>query len=202
MPRTAKVLPKQPLSQSEIETVLNQPDINDIVGLRDRALLETIYSTGMRRMEVINLQIEDIYTERKVVIIKEGKGKKDRMAPIGERALQWIEKYLEQSRPELVFSFSEQTLFLSSYGEALTGDYLTQLVRRYIKSADIGKSGSCHLFRHSCATHMLENGADIRFIQQLLGHENISTTQIYTNVSIKQLQKVHAMTHPSAKNKA
>ncbi|WP_189517688.1 tyrosine-type recombinase/integrase [Cerasicoccus arenae] len=197
MPRGERKLPKTPLTASEAERILNLPDITGPLGLRDRALLELLYSTGIRRMEAVRLALEDVQFERRMLAVRQGKGKKDRMTPIGERALSWLEKYLADSRPQLAHRSREQTLFLSAYGDALAPDYLSRLVIDYVKRAEVGKPGGCHLFRHTCATLMLENGADIRFIQQLLGHANLSTTQIYTDVSISQLQRVHAMTHPA-----
>jgi integrase/recombinase XerD len=137
--------------------------------------------------------------ERGVLFVRQGKGKKDRVVPIGARALSWINKYLHDVRPELLTDPHERALFLSGYGDSgMSPDYLTRLITSYIRHAGI-MTGGCHLFRHTCATLMLENGADTRFIQQLLGHANLSTTQIYTEVSIRQLQRVHAMTHPAEK---
>jgi integrase/recombinase XerD len=121
----------------------------------------------------------------------------DRMVPIGEWALAWCEKYLHGVRAEFDMTGHDPAFFLTSLGEAFTPNRMTQLVRNHIIAAEIGKSGSCHLFRHSCATLMLENGADIRFIQQLLGHAKLDTTQIYTQVSIRQLKQVHTLTHPA-----
>jgi integrase/recombinase XerD len=199
LPRLEKRLPKHVLTEREAEQVINQPDINTTLGLRDRAILEVLYSTGMRRMEVINLKLYDIDADRGTIIIRQGKGKKDRMVPVGERALAWIGKYLEDARPELVIDPDDGTLFLTTYAEAFTKNRLTQLVRNYVEAADTGKKGSCHLFRHTVATVMLENGADIRFIQQLLGHASLETTQIYTQVSIRMLKQIHSATHPTAK---
>jgi integrase/recombinase XerD len=130
-------------------------------------------------------------------MVRQGKGKKDRLLPIGKRALEWIARYLEESRPLLLVNTNEHTLFLSTLGQALEPDSLTEYVRHYIDLADIGKKGSCHLFRHTMATLMLENGADVRYIQAMLGHARLETTQIYTQVSIRKLQKVHALTHPA-----
>ena len=197
LPRLDKRLPKVILSQSEVEAILNAVDVSEPMGVRDRAILEVLYSTGMRRMEIINLRWDDIDTERGTVFIREGKGKVDRMVPIGARALAWCEKYLYGVRSEFDLTGHDPSLFLTSLGEAFTPNRMTQLVRNHIKAADIGKSGSCHLFRHSCATLMLENGADIRYIQQLLGHAKLDTTQIYTQVSIRQLKQVHTLTHPA-----
>ena len=199
MPRGEKQLPKMPLTASEAERVLNVPDLSDPLGVRDRALMELLYSTGIRRMEAVRLDLTDVHFERRVLSVRLGKGKKDRIVPVGERALSWLDKYLDEVRPLLVVSRRESSFFLSAYGEAIAPDYLSRLVINYIKKSEVGKSGGCHLFRHTCATLMLENGADIRFIQQLLGHANLGTTQIYTQVSIGQLQRVHEMTHPAKK---
>ena len=196
LPRMEKRLPKHILTVKEAEEVLAVPDLKTSTGIRDRAMLEVLYSTGMRRMELINLKVHDIDAERGTVMIRQGKGKKDRMIPIGERAVAWIEKYRDDVRPELVTGADEGELFLSHLGEAFAPNRLTQLVREYIAAADIGKTGSCHLFRHTMATLMLENGADIRFIQAMLGHAELSTTQIYTQVSIRQLKAIHSATHP------
>jgi integrase/recombinase XerD len=130
-------------------------------------------------------------------MIRQGKGKKDRMIPISERAISWIEKYLNEVRPEMATADSGQILFLSNLGSTFTPNRLTALVRNYIDSASSGKRGSCHLFRHSMATHMLENGADVRYIQAMLGHANLNTTEIYTQVSIKKLKQVHTLPHPA-----
>lgn len=197
LPRLEKRLPKHVLNQSEVETVLNQADISDALGIRDRAMLETLYSTGMRRMELIGLKLYDIDVDRGTVMIRQGKGKKDRMIPIGERALAWIDKYLIEVRPELVTGIDEGVLYLTNLSEPFTPNRLTQLVRNYVQAAEIGKTGACHLFRHTMATLMLEHGADIRFIQEMLGHADVSTTQIYTQVSIRQLKEIHTATHPA-----
>ena len=196
LPRLEKRLPKAILSAREAEAVLAVPAVGNAMGLRDRAILETFYSTGMRRMELIGLSVHSIDLERGTVMIRQGKGKKDRMIPIGERAMAWIEKYRDSSRPELAIGRDDGTLFLSNLGKAFTPNRITQLVREYVDKAALGKRGSCHLFRHTMATLMLENGADIRFIQAMLGHAKLDTTQIYTQVSIRKLKAIHTATHP------
>lgn len=196
IPKKPKRLPKTILHAQEIEAVLNNIDIQSISGLRDRAIIETLYSTGMRRMELVNLTVYDIDTRRGAVWIRQGKNQKDRFIPIGEQALHWIDLYQNESRPELVIEPDTGILFLTDYGEAFKRDQLSTLVKRYLKKANITATGSCHLFRHACATHMLENGADIRFIQQMLGHEELTTTEIYTQVSIDKLKDIHQATHP------
>lgn len=199
LPRLEKRLPKHVLTISEVDAVLSVPDIDTDLGIRDRAILETLYSTGMRRMELIGLRLYDLDLERGTLMIRQGKGKKDRMVPIGERAIDWIERYVTDIRPGFVCEPDEGVLYLTSLSEPFTPNRLTQLTRNYVKAADIGKTGSCHLFRHTMATLMLEGGADVRFIQEMLGHANLETTQIYTQVSIRKLQEIHAASHPSAK---
>jgi len=198
LPRIEKRLPRVVLTAQEMEQVLIQPDVKDVLGLRDRAMLETLYSTGMRRMELSRLSVYDVDRARGTVLIREGKGKKDRVVPIGERALMWMQKYVDEVRPELVVPPDEGALFLSNRGEMLQPISLTDLVRNYVEKSGIGKKGSCHLLRHTMATLMLENGADIRFIQVMLGHSDLSSTEIYTQVSIRKLKEIHTATHPGA----
>jgi len=197
LPKLEHRLPKHVLTIAEAESVMAQPSTTDPLGLRDRAMLETLYSTGMRRMELVTLKVHDLDEDRGTIIIRQGKGRRDRMVPIGDRAIHWTDRYLNEVRPELVREPDKGTIFLTNLFEPFTPNRLTQLVRDYIDAADIGKRGSCHLLRHTCATLMLENGADIRFIQQLLGHAKLETTQIYTQVSIRKLKEIHAATHPA-----
>jgi len=197
LPRLGHRLPKHVLSISEVESVLAQPDIRDPLGLRDRALIETLYSTGMRRLELANLKLYDLDTERGTVMIRQGKGKKDRVIPIGDRAAAWVEKYLNDARPHLVSEPDDGIVFLSNAGEPFSLDHLSDLVRVHVDAAKIGKRGACHLFRHTMATLMLENGADIRYIQAMRGHADLKTTQIYTQVSIRHLKQIHSATHPA-----
>ncbi|MGH9429805.1 MAG: tyrosine-type recombinase/integrase, partial [Terriglobia bacterium] len=156
LPRLEKRLPRFVLTASEAEQVINQTDSGDPLGVRDRAILETFYSTGMRRMELINLSLYDLDVERGTIMVRQGKGKKDRMIPIGDRAVAWIEKYLSEVRPMLLVKPNDERLFLTNQGEVFTANRLTQMVRNYVKAAETGKSGACHLFRHTCATLMLE----------------------------------------------
>jgi integrase/recombinase XerD len=196
LPRLGRTLPKNILSVQEIERVMAQPDIREPIGLRDRAILETIYATGLRRLEVVRLKLFDLQLDRGLIVVNQGKGKKDRYVPIGERATAWLQKYIREARPELAIEPDDLTVFLTADGEPFSRDHLTAEVRKHIASQ--GKPGACHLLRHCMATHMHENGADIRFIQQILGHEDIKTTQIYTQVALRTLQQVYAATHPAA----
>jgi len=196
LPRVPLALPKQLMSAKEIEQVLAACDVTTPLGVRDRAMLETLYSTGVRRFELAQLGVFDLDLSRETVMIRQGKGHKDRVAPIGPRAIAWVLKYLNDVRPSWVVEPDCGVLFLNHLGEPFDPGYLTHLVRGYVEAAGLGKRGSCHLFRHSVATLMLENGADIRFIQAFLGHARLETTQIYTQVSIRQLKEIHTATHP------
>lgn len=197
LPKVPRRLPKAVLSSQEAETVLAVPDLNTHVGLRDRAMLEVFYSTGIRRTELSRLALQDVDRARGTIKIAEGKGQKDRMIPIGERALAWIAAYLERARPYLLSDASDGgTLFLNTLGNPLKPTHLTTLVREYVVKSGIGKPGACHLFRHTCATVLLEGGMDTRFIQQILGHASLESTQVYTRVSIQKLKALHTEIHP------
>lgn len=199
LPKTNKRLPVV-LNDVEVEQVLAQADLDEPLGLRDRAIMEVFYSTGIRRSELAQLSLYDVDTIREVLSIH-GKGGTDRMVPIGERALSWVTRYLEEVRPELLLDMNESTLFLNYQGHSISPDSLSFIVRQYLKRSGLNKTGGCHLFRHSVATIMLENGADIRFIQELLGHVSLKSTQIYTRVSIRKLKEIHNATHPAARIK-
>jgi integrase/recombinase XerD len=196
LPKLPKHLPRVILSIQEVEAILREAEPTTASGLRDRAMLETLYSTALRRMELPGLALYDVDLTRRLVMVREGKGKRDRVVPIGERAAAWVEKYLQEARPRLLIGDTE-ALFLTDYGEPMAPEYVAERVRRYMHFAGIKKPGACHLFRHACATHMLENGADTRFIQALLGHADLGTTQIYTRVSIDKLREIHDATHPA-----
>ena len=198
MPRQASHIPHKVMNVAEVEAVLMQVDLSSPLGLRDRAILETLYSTGIRRAELCRLKYNEIFVDTGVVLIREGKGRKDRMIPIGERALAWIEKYKSDIRPALATRTEEKILFLTNRGKVFHPLSLSNLVSDYVKASGIDKEGSCHMFRHTMATLMLENGADIRYIQQILGHSSLDTTQVYTRVSIKKLKEIHTATHPAA----
>jgi integrase/recombinase XerD len=197
LPRKPKSLPKGLLSVAEVESVLNAADTSTSEGVRARAILETLYSTGIRRMEVVNLMLYDVDTERGALMVRLGKGAKDRLVPIGARACAWVAKYRDEVRPVLAAGPAEQTLFLDDDGQVFDPGKLGELVKRHLMAAGIAQPGACHLFRHACATHMLENGADIRFIQAMLGHEKLTTTQIYAQVSLTKLKEIHEATHPA-----
>jgi integrase/recombinase XerD len=197
LPRQPKHLPRHILSVQEVEAILAEADAQTPQTLRDRALLETLYSTGLRRMELPPLTLYDVDLTRRIVHVREGKGGRDRVIPIGSRAAAWVDKYLIEARPQLMVN-EHDALFVNDYGEPATPVFVAAKVKRYMLLAGIEKkTGSCHLLRHAMATHMLDNGADIRFIQAMLGHADISTTQIYTHVAIDKLREIHDATHPA-----
>lgn len=198
-PHRVRKLPACVLTESETETVLRQPRLDTPSGLRDRALLETLYSTGLRRSELAALRLSDLDRERGMLTVRHGKGGHDRCIPIGERALAWIDRYLLDSRPLLCVGPVADFVFLTRWGKPFVPHGLGCIVHRYIKEADIGKSGATHALRHTCATVMLDHGADIRSIQLQLGHQLLSTTQIYTHVSDLRLKDTHSRCHPAAK---
>lgn len=198
LPKVEHRLPKAALTAAEAEQVLAVPDTATVSGLRDRVMLEVLYCTGIRRAELAHLNVRDIDHERGTLMVRQGKGRKDRMVPIHDRAAAWVARYLTEARPRLAVEPDDGTLFLTVDGTPFSLDRLTQLVREHVKASGVPKDGACHLFRHTLATVMLEGGADIRYVQAMLGHAELSTTQIYAQVSIRALQAVHGATHPAA----
>jgi len=196
LPRQPRQLPKHLLSVAEVESILNQADIETPSGLRNRAILETLYSTGIRRSELIHLAFYDVDTGRGTLMVRQGKGRRDRLLPLGERACAWVTRYVQEVRSQFIVTQEQGPLFVTDYGETFEKNRLSDMVRQHMRYAGF-KSGGCHAFRHAMATHMLENGADIRYIQAILGHSELSTTQIYTHVAIGKLKAVHALTHPA-----
>jgi integrase/recombinase XerD len=196
LPKAEHRLPEATLSAQEAEAVLAGPDVTTALGLRDRAILEVLYSTAIRRAELIGLKIWDIDHARGTVFVRQGKGAKDRHVPIGSRALLWVARYGDLVRPKLVVKETD-VLFLSASGSPLCADWLSRTARAYIAAGAPDKRGSCHLFRHTAATLMLEGGADIRYVSEMLGHAKLETTALYTRVSIAKLRAVHAATHPA-----
>ena len=197
LPKKPKSLPKTILSIPQVENILNQADATSLLGIRNRAVMEVFYSSGIRRMELMGLKVYDLDTERGTLMVRQGKGRKDRFIPIGGRACKWVDKYLLEVRPEIVSGYDDQSLFLDDFGQPMSARFLGDLMRRHVEAAGISTPGACHVFRHAMATHMLENGADIRFIQAMLGHANLETTQIYTQVSMTKLKEIHEATHPA-----
>lgn len=198
LPNAGYRLPRN-LTADDMERVLRCCSLHTRSGFRDRTILETFYSTGIRRMELANLKIHDLDWHRELVTVRMGKGRKDRVIPIGERALAWIDRYLWEVRPRFKNCLDDGTLFITRTGKSFTPNHLSWLSRRMIHQAFPDVEGACHLFRHSMATLMLEGGADIRFIQQMLGHSKLTSTQIYAHVSVQALKEVHSKTHPGAR---
>ena len=200
MPRKEHRLPRVILSQAEVEMVISVPDITKRFGLRDRAILEVFYSTGVRRSEICNLNLTDIDFDREIVCIRLGKGRKDRFVPIGKRALMWVERYLVKSRPFLGAIQSKESLFVGMQGRRVNPARLASHVHRIVLRAGIGKTGSCHLFRHAFATVLLENGCDLSHIQAMLGHAKLETTAIYIHLNMRDLKAAHRKFHPTSQN--
>jgi len=196
LPTVPKRLPRSVPTVQEVEAILAEAEPDSVQGLRDRTVLEVLYATGLRRMELPAVELYDIDLARGLLRVRRGKGNRERMVPLGERASAWLTKYLREARPQLLAADTD-ILFLTDYGEPVSPDYVAARVKRYMRFAQVDKEGSTHLLRHACATHMLEGGADIRFIQEMLGHANLETTEIYTHVSIDKLLAVHKATHPS-----
>ena len=198
LPRPEKRLPVAGLTREELARLFAVPDIADPLGLRDRTMLEVLYATGLRRTELCRLECPDVNTERGTVTVRQGKGSKDRVVPLGPRAAAWVTRYVREVRDAAAHRRTHaRRSFLTGYGGPFNPDVFSRMVSSWMTRAGLEKRGSCHLLRHTCATHMLEGGADIRFIQQLLGHEKLETTAIYTEVTIRQLLEVHARCHPS-----
>ena len=205
LPRLPQPLPQPALSVEEVERILAMPAIETANGLRDRAILELLYATGIRRTEAMSLTCDCIDRERGVVRIEQGKGRKGRIVPISQRALLWLECYMDTVWSRFPQALTHRHLFISvddvkkrRQGRPLRPHNLTRILGSYVAASGVQKSGACHIFRHTAATLMMEHGADMRAIQELLGHANLKTTGIYTNVSLKFLKEQHAKTHPSA----
>jgi integrase/recombinase XerD len=197
LPSRPKALPKGLLTIAQVEELLNACDTATLEGLRLRAMFEVFYSTGIRRFELAGLKCFDVDTVRGCLMVRLGKGARDRLVPLGERACGWVRKYLDDVREQLATPPDDGTLFLDDDGRAYEPGRLGDQVKRAMGKAGIHEHGACHLFRVACATHMLENGADIRYIQSLLGHAKLDTTQIYTQVTLAKLKEVHNATHPA-----
>ena len=195
LPKLAKNLPSV-LSINEVDSILSKPDIENKLGLRDKAVLETFYACGVRVSELINLKLSDLFLDEEIIRVF-GKGSKERLVPIGSSAINWIKEYLIKSRPLLEKKLkSGNFLFLNNLGTKLSRMGVWKIVDRYVREAGIQKEVHPHTFRHSFATHLLEGGADLRAVQEMLGHSDISTTQIYTHIDREYIKQVHKDFHP------
>ena len=195
-PRIGRTLPSS-LTEQEVEALLAEPDCGVPLGLRDRAMLEVLYASGLRVSELVNLKVEQV-NMRQGLVRCVGKGNKERLVPLGEIALDWLQRYLLEARAELLLGSATDDLFPTRRGKAMTRQAFWYLIKRYAMQASIVKPLSPHTLRHAFATHLLNHGADLRVVQLLLGHADLSTTQIYTHVARERLKSLHATHHPRA----
>lgn len=193
-PKIARQLPAS-LSEAEVEALLAAPDVQQPLGLRDKAMLEMLYAAGLRVSELVSLTVSQVRMDMGVVQIL-GKGNKERLVPIGEEAVYWLEQYLQQARTSILSGRLRDALFVTTRGSSMTRQAFWYLIKRHAQKAGISKPLSPHTLRHAFATHLLNHGADLRVVQLLLGHSDISTTQIYTHVARERLKQLHAKHHP------
>ncbi len=186
------------MSEQQVDQLLEAPNIREALGLRDRAMLETLYASGLRVTELVSLKVLHLSLNENVVRVVMGKGGKDRLVPVGAQAAYWLERYLKEARPELLGQRQSDDLFLTRRATGMTRQAFWQLIKKYALLADIHIPLSPHTLRHAFATHLLNHGADLRVVQLLLGHADISTTQIYTHVARERLKQLHAQHHPRA----
>lgn len=195
-PKKAQHLPAV-LTIEEVDRLLDVPDLTKTLGIRNKAMLELMYATGLRVSELVNLTLADLHLDL-ALIQTIGKGDKERIIPVGEVAIDWLKTYLRDSRPKLLKDQKADQIFLNDHGRPISRQGVWQLIKKLVKEAGIEKDVSPHTLRHSFATHILENGADLRIVQELLGHSDISTTQIYTHISKGRLTQVYDQYHPRA----
>lgn len=193
-PKPARPLPKT-LTEQDVEQLLAAPNIEETLGLRDKTMLELLYAAGLRVSELIGLQLSQINIQQGVMRVV-GKGDKERLVPVGDEALAWLRRYLKESRPLLMLKADEELVFLSQQGKQMTRQTFWHRIRQHALTAGIDKPLSPHVLRHAFATHLLNHGADLRVVQMLLGHADLSTTQIYTHVASHRLQQIHQTHHP------
>ncbi|TMO63697.1 site-specific tyrosine recombinase XerD [Pseudoalteromonas aurantia] len=194
-PKIAQSLPKT-LTEQEVEALLDAPDTDDALGLRDKAMLELLYATGLRVTELVGMRIEQINLRQAVVLVK-GKGGKERLVPMGEEALHWIEQFLKVGRSQLI-KHATDFVFPSKRGVGMTRQTFWHRIKHYAILANVTSPLSPHTLRHAFATHLLNHGADLRVVQMMLGHSDLSTTQIYTHVASERLKSLHQQHHPRA----
>jgi len=194
-PKLGRSLPKT-LSEDDVDALLMAPDVKQPLGLRDRAMLELLYASGLRVSELVNIRIDQINLNQGVIRVV-GKGDKERLIPMGEEAVDWIEHFIKEARPQILEKRDmTDALFPSRLGRAMSRQAFWQLIKRYASMADINKPLSPHVLRHAFATHLLNHGADLRVVQLLLGHNSLTTTQIYTHIAKERLKSIHAQHHP------
>lgn len=198
LPQLKKKLPKGILSEQQMETLLNQADVSSPLGFRDRTMMEVLYASAIRNSELRHLAVYDVDVQQMKLTVRNGKGSKDRVVPLGEIACDYVKEYVQTIRSKLIQDNTKQDLmFVSKHGKKITRANLVWIIHKYVKKAgNMPKNVGPHSFRHSCATHMLRHGADIRYVQQLLGHASVATTQIYTHLDDQDLKNVHRRCHP------
>ncbi|MDG1713531.1 MAG: site-specific tyrosine recombinase XerD [Woeseiaceae bacterium] len=194
MPRIGRILPKT-LTETEVDELLQAPDITDVIGHRDKAMLELMYATGLRVSELITLKMSQVNFNQGVIRVV-GKGNKERLVPIGEESVKWLEDFISTSRTDILQKQQIDFLFPTKRGQSMTRQTFWYAIKRYSKKAGIRKNISPHGLRHAFATHLLNHGADLRVVQLLLGHSDLSTTQIYTHIARERLKKLHGEHHP------
>jgi integrase/recombinase XerD len=193
-PKLPRSLPKS-LTEADVELLLNAPDVQDPLGLRDRTMLEVLYATGLRVSELVGLSVAQVSLDMGLVRVM-GKGSKERLVPLGEEALDWIRRYLAGGRADLLAGKLSDALFVTHRGEGMTRQMFWYLIKKHAREGGLHKPLSPHTLRHAFATHLLNHGADLRVVQMLLGHADISTTQIYTHVARERLKQLHSLHHP------
>ncbi len=193
-PKLPRSLPKS-LTEEDVELLLNVPDVETPLGMRDRTMLEVLYASGLRVSELVNLKVAQVSLDMGVTRVM-GKGSKERLVPLGEEALDWIKRYMAEARPALLAGKMSDDLFVTQRAEAMTRQMFWYLIKKHARQGGVHKPLSPHTLRHAFATHLLNHGADLRVVQMLLGHSDISTTQIYTHVARERLKQLHTQHHP------
>ena len=193
-PKLPRSLPKS-LTEEDVELLLNAPDVDTPLGMRDRTMFEVLYATGLRVSELVGLSVAQVSLDMGVVRVTD-KGSKERLVPLGEEALDWLQKYLREMRPALLSGRLSDAMFVTQRGEAMTRQMFWYLIKKHAQHGGVHKPLSPHTLRHAFATHLLNHGADLRVVQMLLGHSDISTTQIYTHVARERLKALHSKHHP------
>ncbi len=194
MPKVGRALP-QSMTEEEVEALLEAPDVTDPLGHRDRAMLEVLYATGLRVSELINLRISQVNLNQGVIRVV-GKGDKERLIPLGEESQRWLQEFIDGPRMEILLERQTDAIFPTRRGSCMTRQAFWHIIRRYAKKSDFGRTLSPHTLRHAFATHLLNHGADLRVVQMLLGHSDLSTTQIYTHVARERIKELHGRHHP------
>lgn len=194
------MLPKSALTDAEMKTLLKQPDTNTLVGYRDRTILELLYSSGLRKSELIHLKVEDVNDDEGYLRVNQGKGNRDRVIPIGRIALKYVETYIKGIRPMFLNARTDKTLFLSQRGQRIGRNTFDQMIMKYVKRTSLKKSITAHTFRRSCATEMIKNKANLMHVKELLGHRSLKTVQAYCDLSIVDLKEAHRKCHPREKD--